>query len=151
MQQVFGDVDDIKSKHRQLSQEQEKVRREMKRITDSEVTDLDAKIKAHAVKIYLKQPLVFWLFDGLKNTKFYVIGANFWIQVEIGRLKELVDSAESRESNKSRQDETSLNSRETDSLDGEKLALVVQEMTKLKNQIYYIQVSFSLHHFIRQL
>ena len=64
--------------------------------------------------------------------------------MEIGRLKELVDSAESRESNKSRQDETSLNSRETESLDGEKLALVVQEMTKLKNQIYYIQVSFSL-------
>ena len=63
--------------------------------------------------------------------------------MEIGRLKELVDSAESRESNKSR-DETSLNSRETESLDGEKLALVVQEMTKLKNQIYYIQVSFSL-------
>ena len=51
MQQVFGDVDDIKSKHRQLSQEQEKVRREMRRITDSEVTDLDAKIKAHAVRI----------------------------------------------------------------------------------------------------
>ena len=64
--------------------------------------------------------------------------------MEIGRLKELVDSAESRESNKSRQDETSLNSRETESLDGEKLALVVQEMTKLKNQIYYIQVSSSL-------
>ena len=71
--------------------------------------------------------------------------------MEIGRLKELVDSAESRESNTSRQDETSLNSRETESLDGEKLALVVQEMTKLKNQIYYIQVSFSLHPFIRQL
>ena len=64
--------------------------------------------------------------------------------MEIGRLKELVDSAESRESNKSRQDETSLISSETDSLDGEKLALVVQEMTKLKNQIYYIQVSSSL-------
>ena len=59
-------------------------------------------------------------------------------------MKELVDSAESRESNKSRQDETSLISSETDSLDGEKLALVVQEMTKLKNQIYYIQVSSSL-------
>ena len=51
MQQVFGDVDDIKSKHRQLIQEQEKVRREMRRITDSEVTELDAKIKAHAVRI----------------------------------------------------------------------------------------------------
>ena len=70
MQQVFGDVDDIKSKHHQLSQEQEKVRREMRRITDSEVMDLDAKIKAHAVRIYLKQPVIFWLFDLLKNTKF---------------------------------------------------------------------------------
>ena len=42
----------------------------MRRITDSEVMDLDAKIKAHAVRIYLKQPVIFWLFDLLKNTKF---------------------------------------------------------------------------------
>ena len=65
MQQVFGDVDDIKSKHRQLSQEQEKVRREMRRITDSEVTDLDAKIKAHAVRIYILNNL--WFFGCLNG------------------------------------------------------------------------------------
>ena len=96
LQDVFEDVDSLKGRQRTMTQEQEKLKREIQRLKSEEIIDLTSRLDV--------------------------------IDENIDDIRELQEK-----SNKKQKTE--------DTMDNEKLLLVINEMTKLKNQIYYLQQS----------